>query len=166
MKNSKETLIKRSEKRRKLKEETDPKSFPHQIEKKCKDCGEIKNCDWQSSFNANGTPQYKPRCRECNNKLHQKRRKARWGVIMENKIKRQKIIKQKCIDYLGGKCSVCGYKKSIRALTFHHRNRKEKEKTIALMIVNNSFEKIKKELDKCILVCFNCHMEIEENYKK
>ena len=85
---------------------------------------------------------------------------------MANKLKQQKIVKQKCIDYLGGKCSICGYNKSPRALTFHHRSRKDKERNISKMIVNNSFEKIKKELDKCELLCFNCHMELEENYKK
>ena len=74
MNNSKETLKRRNDKRRLLKETIDPKSFPHQIKRLCKDCGKMKLCGWLSSFNADGTPQYKNRCPECYNKLQRQRR--------------------------------------------------------------------------------------------
>jgi len=47
------------------------------------------------------------------------------------------------------------------ALTFHHRNPDEKEFTLG-QIKDNNWDKIIKELKKCDLVCFNCHMEIHE----
>mgnify|MGYP006935470923 CR=1 FL=1 len=71
---------------------------------------------------------------------------------------RQKA-KEKYIEYKGGKCEMCGYNKCIAALDFHHTNPSEKEFNISSRIV--SWEIAKKELDKCILVCANCHREIE-----
>lgn len=68
--------------------------------------------------------------------------------------------KARCVAYKGGKCERCGYSKSMRALSFHHRDRKTKEFTIAEKMVW-SWERLKKELDKCDLLCANCHMEEE-----
>ncbi len=65
--------------------------------------------------------------------------------------------KQNLIKYFGGKCQICGYKKCIHALEFHHKNPKEKEISISM---NITFEKMLKEVKKCILVCANCHREI------
>lgn len=166
MKNSPETLKKRRELKKAWKEKIDPNSFPHQIIRVCKDCGQSKPCDWLSSFTQTGKPEYKTRCRNCNNKLQEKRRKNRWTTIRIKQKERQKRVKQQCIDYLGGSCSKCGYKRSIRALSFHHKKRSEKYRDISKMIVNNGFEKIRTELDKCVLVCANCHAEIEEKYER
>jgi hypothetical protein len=71
---------------------------------------------------------------------------------------RLRNIKIQCINYKGGKCSCCGYNKYFGALEFHHKNAKEKDFSISKSCM--SFNKIKKELDKCILVCSNCHREI------
>jgi len=73
-------------------------------------------------------------------------------------MERWKARKQTAIEYKGGKCCKCGYNKYIGALEFHHTNPKEKEfdwKTIRLV----SKDKFYKELDKCILLCANCHRE-------
>lgn len=71
---------------------------------------------------------------------------------------RQKI-KTKSIEYKGGKCQKCGYDKCEWALDFHHLNSEEKDFNIA-RYGTLSWEKIKKELDKCIMVCANCHREL------
>lgn len=68
--------------------------------------------------------------------------------------------KLKAIEYKGGKCQICGYNKSIRALTFHHVN--PEEKSFGISGGTRSFEKLKSELDKCILLCQNCHAEIHD----
>ena len=68
-------------------------------------------------------------------------------------------LKEKLVEYKGGKCEICGYDKCITALEFHHLNPEEKKFGIG----NNdilSFERNKQEADKCILVCANCHREI------
>ena len=70
--------------------------------------------------------------------------------------------KLKLIEYKGGKCERCGYNKCHVALEFHHLNPDEKDFTISGK--SWSFERLKKEVDKCILVCSNCHKEI--HYEK
>jgi predicted DNA-binding protein YlxM (UPF0122 family) len=70
-------------------------------------------------------------------------------------------VKQKAVDYKGGKCEICGYSKSISALEFHHKNSNKKD--FGISGGTKSFESIKNELDKCILVCANCHREIHAN---
>ena len=73
---------------------------------------------------------------------------------------RQKM-KEKSVQYKGGKCVKCDYNKCIRALEFHHLDPSEKDFTISRYSVL-SWNKIKVELDKCILICSNCHRELHE----
>lgn len=75
----------------------------------------------------------------------------------------RKRLKEKLVEYKGGKCEICGYDKCITALEFHHINPDEKDFGIGCKNVL-SFEKCKKEVDKCMLVCSNCHREI--HYKE
>jgi DNA-binding CsgD family transcriptional regulator len=82
----------------------------------------------------------------------------------ESVIEWRKRTKQKLIEYKGGECELCGYKKSSRALQFHHLNPEEKDFGISGKSV--SFEKLKVEVDKCILVCSNCHSEIHDGLIK
>lgn len=72
----------------------------------------------------------------------------------------RKRVKLKLIGYKGGKCEICGYNKCLTALHFHHKDPNEKDFNISGK--SYSFEKLKKEVDKCILVCSNCHSEIHE----
>lgn len=72
----------------------------------------------------------------------------------------RKRVKVKLVEYKGGECVKCGYKKCTQALQFHHTNPDEKDFTISGK--SWSFERLKKEVDKCILVCSNCHTEIHE----
>jgi DNA-binding CsgD family transcriptional regulator len=67
--------------------------------------------------------------------------------------------KERAVNYKGGKCEKCGYNKCITALEFHHTDPKEKDFHISSNM-NKAWDKVKKELDKCILVCSNCHREI------
>ena len=68
--------------------------------------------------------------------------------------------KLKCIEYKGGKCSNCGYNKCPAAMIFHHLDPSQKDFGISSSGVCRSFEKCKPELDKCILLCCNCHAEV------
>lgn len=69
--------------------------------------------------------------------------------------------KKKLVEYKGGKCIICGYDKSIRSLQFHHINPLEKDFGISSQL-SYSLKRLKKEADKCILVCSNCHCEIHD----
>jgi hypothetical protein len=72
--------------------------------------------------------------------------------------KRRDKIKIMAVEYKGGKCKKCGYDKYIGVLEFHHINGK-KDFGIAAKGHTKSWEKIKEELDKCIILCSNCHKE-------
>lgn len=70
------------------------------------------------------------------------------------------------IEYKGGKCEKCSYDKCNRALIFHHINPKKKKFGISAKGITRSWEKLKKELDKCILLCANCHAELHDKIDK
>ena len=74
--------------------------------------------------------------------------------------RKRKQIKRDSVEYLGGKCSICGYDKCIDALEFHHKDPSQKEFGIARNGHIRAWSKTKQELKKCILVCANCHREI------
>lgn len=70
-------------------------------------------------------------------------------------------LKQKAVNYLGGKCSQCGYSKTLDALHFHHLDPKEKSFELSKnMLRCKAWEVIVTELNKCILLCANCHAEV------
>lgn len=69
--------------------------------------------------------------------------------------------KRQFVILKGGKCSICGYNRNLAGLTFHHEDPAQKELGLNIRkLSNNSISKLKKEIDKCILVCHNCHMEL------
>jgi len=93
-------------------------------------------------------------CKECNK---------------QNIINRKRKLKEKCVEYGGGKCKICGYAKYLGALDFHHLDPSTKD--IAFSRFNStSWEKNKdlliNELDKCILLCSNCHREVHGGLHK
>ena len=77
----------------------------------------------------------------------------------------RKIIKQWALDYKGHQCHGCGYNKCDTALEFHHIDPSKKDFIISDTNLKLDWEIIKKELDKCELVCANCHREIHEEEK-
>ena len=77
-------------------------------------------------------------------------------------VKRRQKVKEMAVEYKGGSCQRCGYDKYVGALEFHHMDPNEKDFLISRKGYCTSWGKIKKELDKCILVCANCHREVHE----
>jgi hypothetical protein len=74
-------------------------------------------------------------------------------------------LKQRLIEYKGDKCQICGYAKRIPgAYHFHHRDPKEKSLSISGSTLG--LDRLKKEADKCDLLCANCHAEVhDESWK-
>lgn len=57
----------------------------------------------------------------------------------------------------GGKCEICGYHKCLSALELHHKD--PNQKSFSISTNRKRLSKIKNEVDKCILICANCHKE-------
>ena len=95
----------------------------------CKLCGKkFKNYEYR----------HRTRCGSCNTKIRRFRAKAA------------------AIKYLGGKCERCGWHENQSGLQFHHKDPIQKEFIIG-NVANKSWDSIKKEMQKCILLCANCH---------
>jgi hypothetical protein len=71
-------------------------------------------------------------------------------------------IKKKAVDYKGGKCESCGYDKCLAALTFHHLDPNKKDFGISDKAHKVGWDRMKKELDKCVMLCANCHHEFHD----
>jgi hypothetical protein len=75
--------------------------------------------------------------------------------------KRGLTRKLEIIKSAGGRCSICGYHHNLAALVFHHTNPGGKDFKLDMRSLSNrKLEPILAEIDKCILVCANCHAEL------
>ena len=98
-------------------------------------------------------------CEKCLNRENYCRKKSSKENVKAVKKRRYKL-KMMSIEYKGNKCQICGYNKYYGALQFHHIDPKSKEFQLSKGGLTRSWDRIKKELDKCILLCANCHAEI------
>lgn len=64
------------------------------------------------------------------------------------------------MEYLGGKCQVCGYKTCPEALEFHHIDEAQKGFAIGQKGYTRSWQRVREEIEKCYLLCANCHREV------
>lgn len=113
---------------------------------KCSVCGET---DPSRFYQRKGRHAKFPRCKTCHNR---------------SQIERFRSYKKMAVEYKGGKCVRCGYDKCLASLDFHHVDPSQKDPNWRRMR-NWVFERIKEELDKCDLVCRNCHGEIHNGQR-
>jgi len=111
--------------------------------RKCPKCN--KDCPIDNFYQRGGRPNASTYCKECTS---------------IQTLNRMQKLKTQMVEYKGGCCVICGYKKYMGALEFHHINPNEKDFNLSHMKKYAFDDKIKNELDKCILVCSNCHREI------
>ena len=76
--------------------------------------------------------------------------------------KRRRKLRTMAIEYGGGECILCGYSKCVRALVFHHLDPSQKDFGLSIRGLTRSWEKMRAELDKCVLLCANCHSEVHD----
>lgn len=114
----------------------------------CNGCHQLLSTD---NFYVNTiTGKFKSLCKKCHNLKMPARH-----------LSKQIINKKKAIEYKGGKCERCGYDKFYGAIEFHHRDLKSKTGDISFQRQQNKdFEYWKPELDKCMILCANCHREV------
>ena len=75
--------------------------------------------------------------------------------------KRRRTVKQKLIDEAGGRCLICGYDRYQGALQFHHLDPRQKQFGISGRGVTRALDRSRAEARKCVLLCANCHAEVE-----
>ncbi len=105
---------------------------------------------------AHGTTEFwlsptRARCKRCNN---------------EAVVKRRRAVKQILVDEAGGRCSECGYGRCPAALEFHHLDPSMKRFGIASAGCTRSLESSRREAAKCVLLCANCHAEVEAGIRR
>lgn len=111
--------------------------------KKCSKCGrELPLTEFhKNGFNKKGQQQYRGYCKSCANKRESERY----------------YQKKEYIETFKEKCAKCGDTRKY-VLDFHHKEPSEKDFTIG-QLKKGSLDLIKKEVDKCVVLCANCHRE-------
>ena len=141
----------------------EPRNSTHYCSKSCsnkyaprrKKEGQCKTC--QTKISASRT--YCPPCFQLHKDKNKQKTKERKKAHMKSAVKSyMRKSKEKAIAYKGGKCQSCGYNRCNAALDFHHINSMTKSFNISGRSI--SFDKLRVELDKCVMVCANCHREI------
>lgn len=115
----------------------------YKSEYKCSICSRIMLID---NFTMLRNGKVHPWCKQCNTIIVKKKRSK---------------LKLQCFDYLKtSSCALCGYNKNISALDFHHTDPSIKEFSFSKYKKTVLGDALKSELDKCIVVCSNCHREL------
>lgn len=79
---------------------------------------------------------------------------------------RRRKLKQMLVEYKGGKCALCGFTGYFGVFDLHHIEKSKKSFGISKGGITRSWEKMKAEADKCVLICANCHREVHGGVKK
>lgn len=101
-------------------------------------------------FVPNGTDQHL-RCRRCR---------------VEHVTRRRRKVKATLAAEMGGRCVLCGYDRYFGALHFHHVDPSTKAFAISIDGVARSLDRARAEASKCVLLCGNCHAEVEAGIAK
>lgn len=128
--------------------------------KQCTKCGRmlpLENFRWKDKSKGKKHSQ----CKECQSR--QEKQRYQTDIIRKEQVlERAKTTKERNVEYINNKkssygCAKCGEKRYY-VLDFHHKDPLQKKDNI-----NNlrgcSYETIDKEIDKCIVLCSNCHRE-------
>jgi transposase len=83
----------------------------------------------------------------------------------EQVAERRRRIKRILVAEAGGRCRRCGYDRCIAALQFHHMDPGTKSFTLSSKGITRSLDSAREEARKCILLCANCHAEIEAGFE-
>lgn len=113
--------------------------------RECKRHGNTEYHRYRSGTDDRGKVRYRWICKRC---------------LGEAVTRRKQKLKQMLVDEAGGCCAVCGYDACIINLHFHHVD--PAKKCFAMtMALGKSIATFRAEAKKCVLVCANCHGEIE-----
>jgi hypothetical protein len=95
------------------------------------------------------------KCRECAKPLNGK---GGWGLCANHyRQRRRRVIRETCVNLLGGCCQHCGGVFPLPVYDFHHTDSRTKDFAISDVFESKSVADLARELVKCQLVCANCH---------
>jgi transposase-like protein len=80
-------------------------------------------------------------------------------------VRRRRKMKEILVSEAGNACAICGYDEWTGALHFHHRDPADKRFEVSGRGVTRSLERAREEARKCVLLCSNCHAEVEAGRK-
>jgi transposase len=80
---------------------------------------------------------------------------------VESVVRRRRRVKEFLAREAGGRCVLCGYCRYVGALQFHHLDPAQKRLGLSRAGVTLSLETLRAEAEKCVLLCSNCHAEVE-----
>jgi hypothetical protein len=75
-------------------------------------------------------------------------------------------VKEILVRDAGGACAACGYSECLAALSFHHLDPGLKRFAVAGRGVTRSLDAAREEAKKCVLLCSNCHAEVEAGVRQ
>lgn len=75
--------------------------------------------------------------------------------------RRRRKVKAILVGEAGGRCKLCGYGRHLAALQFHHVDPSTKSFGLGVRGITRSIDRLREEAAKCILLCANCHAEVE-----
>jgi excisionase family DNA binding protein len=75
--------------------------------------------------------------------------------------RRRRKVKEMLVAEAGGRCAICGYARNPAALQFHHVDPASKSFGLGVRGITRSIERLRAEAAKCVLLCANCHAEVE-----
>ncbi|HSI79102.1 MAG TPA: helix-turn-helix domain-containing protein [Solirubrobacterales bacterium] len=75
--------------------------------------------------------------------------------------RRRRTVKALLVEEAGGRCELCGYDRCISALEFDHRDPSTKSFGVAHEGITRGIDEVRREVAKCVLLCSNCHAEVE-----
>jgi hypothetical protein len=95
---------------------------------------------------------------------HRRRPRGSYACLRcrsESVARRRRKVKAILVAEAGGQCRLCGYDRHPAALQFHHLEREGKRFSLSQQGVARSLERARAEARKCVLLCANCHAEVE-----
>ncbi len=117
-----------------------PTTAPREVERLCSSHG-------HTAFVLEGRGYY--RCKRC-----RQERVSEW----------RRRVKIRLVEEAGGRCALCGYDRCLAALHFHHTDPARKSFGLSRRGVTRSFAEARTEAAKCVLLCANCHAEVEAGH--
>jgi hypothetical protein len=84
---------------------------------------------------------------------------------LEQVARKRRALKATLIDEAGGCCRLCGYDRCASALEFHHLDPMQKRVGISAGGLSLSIDVLRAEAAKCVLLCSNCHAEVESGVR-